>query len=402
MPKFQEWLRKVEWKSFLIYLYVLFLPLSDWSPIKINSYIIILISFIWLLGIILYGKQGNHLLSPALFLLSGLFFIQLVSFVHGGANAEVFSNIIIKLPLFIFPLVWSVFDRSVSFQMIQRFFIAGTVLACICSLRFLGDTSYSLIDVLDYTLYENYLVLHRPYFGIYLLLALSFLLDELRHHWWSVFLFIFLLFFLYLIQAKTSWLAFFFMLLIHFSFHRAKLIRIFLTVSLALLLVVLIFGAALYYHQHQNELNSASGLKRFFILSINTRMVHYDCAWDIIQHHLFTGAGSGNTTVLMNECYRNSHPGFDPAGKYFNAHNEFLEEGIRHGLIGVLTYLFCFFFFFQKALRDHHKNYIQFLVIIFIASLTESLFSRSQGVLLFAFLNTFFYFKDQISIKGKQ
>ncbi len=393
MPKFLEWVRKIEWKSFLIYLYVLFLPLSDWSPIKINSYIIILLTLIWFLRLILYKKQEHPVLSLSFFLLSGLFLIQLVSFVHGGAAADVFSNVTIKLPLFIFPLVWSVFDRSLSFQIIKRSFIAGTILGCICSFRFLSDASYALSDVLDYTLYEDYLVLHRPYFGIYLLVAISFLIDELRHHWWSLILLIFLLFFLYLIQAKTSWLALFLVLLIHFAFHRAMLTRIFLTVALSFIVVMVALGAALYYHQHQHELNEASGLKRFFILSVNTRMVHYDCAGYIIQHHLFAGAGSGNTTHLMNQCYRISHPDFDPAGKYFNAHNEFLEEGMRHGLWGLLTYFICFFFFFKKALQDRHKNYIQFLVIILVASLTESLFSRSQGVLLFAFLNTFFYIK---------
>lgn len=400
MPKFQEWVRKFEWKSFLIYLYVLFLPLSDWSPIKINSYIIIILSLIWFFGLILYKKQQYPVLSPSFFLLSGLFLIQWVSFVHGGAHADIFSNLIIKLPLLIFPLVWHVFDPSVSFQNMKRSFIAGTILGCIFSFRFLIDASYSLSDVLDYTLYENYLVLHRPYFGIYLLVAISFLIDELRHHGWCLILLILLLFFLYLIQAKICWLALFFVLLIHFAFHRSKLTRIFLTVALSLMVVMLVLGAAFYYHQHQNELNEASGLKRFFILSVNTRMVHYDCAGYIIQHHLFAGAGSGNTTDLMNQCYSLSHPEFDPAGKYFNAHNEFLEEGMRHGLWGLLTYFICFFFFFKKALQDRHKNYIQFLVIIFIASLTESLFSRSQGVLLFAFLNTFFYIKGSPIKRG--
>lgn len=391
--KFQEWISKDIFKSFLIYLYVFFLPLSDWLSIKINSFIIIILSFIWLLERIKYGIRIEVKHLSSFFLLSGLFLIQIVSFFHGGSSEDMFSNLAIKLPFLIFPLTWPIFYKQVCFEKIKNAFIIGVLLACCCSFRFVFSSSYSFTDILNYTLYENYLVLHRPYFGIYLLVAISFLLHDFRNKGWSMLIIVFFLFFLFLIQAKTSWLILFFVFLIQVAMHPASRKRIFLMASLIILMIILFWGAALYYDNQQHNSNELSGLKRFYILSINTRMIHFECAWENIRLHLFSGAGSGNTTSLMNQCYNTFHPYIQQSGKYFNAHNEFLEEGMRHGLLGISTYACCFFFFFRKAICRLDKIYIQYLLIIVIASLTESIFSRSQGVLLVAFLNTFFYYR---------
>ncbi|MFN9710349.1 MAG: O-antigen ligase family protein [Bacteroidota bacterium] len=400
--RFQNTFLNEQWKSILIYLYVFFLPVCDWLPVKINSFLIIIISLIWLTEQVRVFRGWRIIFSFEFFLLSAIFLLQLLSFFHGGSSQDIEHNLLVKLPFFIFPLVWGHFHKNISFHSIMKYFVLGTLLACICSFRFLCSSSYSISDILDYTTYESYLVLHRPYFGIYLVLSIVLLMYNIRSLW-SYLLLIFFLLFLFLIQSKMSWFAFILILLIHFAFHPKRKIRTILSTLTIILCLASVFSAAIYYAQKQDKLGQSSGFERFFILSVNTRLVHFDCAWDILKSDPLFGAGAGHSVRLMKHCYDiypSYRPAFNQSGKYFNAHNEFLEEGIRHGVLGLMIYAVCFFFFFRQSVRHRNKIYLQFLVIVIVASATESLFSRAQGVLLIAFFNTLFYINPSIGSKA--
>jgi O-antigen ligase len=387
-------------KSFLIGLYVFFLPLSDWSPVKVNNILIILAAAVWLIEMItsVLARLTWEWKRPLL--LSAFFLLQLFSVFHGGSWQDLLSNLMVKLPFFLFPLIWNRFDSGLSFSRIKKYFIAGTLFACLLSLRFLWGTSYTGSQLLNYHPYEGYLLLHRPYFGIYILLSICFLMDHLRSSYAAVIMTGLLTAFLIWIQVKTAVALLIILFFIHVAFHASQnLHRRFLILS-GLVAVVLVTGTLFYYLKNRDELDTSTGFKRFFILSFNTRIIHTECATTIIQDHPLTGVGAGHAMSFMNQCYdeyKPYKPNFSQSGKIYNAHNEWLEEGIRHGLIGILVYAVCFGMFFRRAIQKKDKLYVQFLLMVVVASMTESLFSREQGVLMIAFMNCFFYFRHPFS-----
>lgn len=386
-------------KSSLIYIYLFFLPLCDWLPVKVNSILIIFIVAIWLYEMMSSPKARQTWEGSGFWLLNGLFVIQLMSIIHGGSPEDQIFNFMVKLPFFLFPLIWNRYGPGLSFTRLKKYFIAGTLLACALSLRFLWTSSFQDLQLLNYHIYEDYLVLHRPYFGIYILLCICFLMDQLRSSFSAVIVTGVLTVFLIWLQAKTSIALLLILFIVHVAFNSGQTIRRAYLIIAGLVAGCILTGSFYYYINHRHELSASTGFKRFFILSFNTRIIHSECATKIIREHPFTGVGAGQAIPFMNQCYdeyKPYKPNFSESGKIYNAHNEWLEEGIRHGLIGIMVYVVCFWMFFRRALQKKDKIYIQFLVIVTAASMTESIFSREQGVLMIALMNCFFYFRHHL------
>jgi len=383
-------------KTRLLCTFVLLLPFSEWMSVKLNSFLVICLASLWLAEIFTDPQRSvRKYLLPSL-ALTGLFWTQCISLFHGGEWMYVERNFMVKLPLLFIPLAWTHYSSTEeTYRQIRIFFLSGCTLAVLISFRFLADPFCNEVDLLNYRHYEEYLVLQRPYFGIYLLVAILFLIKELKYR--SSFFFLFLIFFfvsfLFLIQAKTAMIIFLLIMLIELCATKKKWIRYPLT---AILVGGLITGSVFLwqkYEEKRNKTQQLSGSERHFVLSINTRMIHFTCGASIIKDHPLTGAGAGNVPALMRECYDEQKASFNQYGLYYNIHNEFLEETARHGLCGLLIYLICFVVSFHKAIRLRDRTYIQFLLIILIASVTETLFSRAQGVLFFVFFHSMFFFQ---------
>lgn len=381
----------------LLFAYVLFLPLSDWSPIKINSIILMALGVIWLYQCFKKQLDKEYYISKDFLLPTGVFFIQLLSIYHDGLAAAVEFNLLVKLPFLILPLVFTnpLFAADI-IQKMQRLFVFGCMGACIVSFRFLfkSETVYS--DLLNYEHFEAYLVLHRPYFGMYLLIAIVFLIQHLRHQFQfkSLILAAFFVFFILYIQAKMSLIILAILLLVegwHIKRHLVK--KVILTFSLICLslMAALLFR---FYITNAQQVDSLAGKERFYVLSINTRLIHFQCGFEIVKQHPFLGVGAGNIARLLDECYQTTSPYFSQFKGKYNAHNEFLEETARHGLVGLSVYLICYFFYFKRAIQSQDKVYFQILLIVVLASLTESVYSRSQGVMLISFFNFLYFVKN--------
>jgi O-antigen ligase len=206
--------------------------------------------------------------------------------------------------------------------------------------------------------------------------------------------------FLIWIQAKTAVALLVILFFIHIAFHAGQIVRRIFLILTGVVAVVLVMGSLFFYLKNRDELDTSTGFKRFFILSFNTRIIHTECATKIIREYPLTGVGAGHAMSFMNQCYdeyKPYKPHFSQSGKIYNAHNEWLEEGIRHGLIGVLVYAGCVWIFFRQAFQKKDKISLQFFMIVVVASMTESLFSREQGVLMIAFMNCFFYFRHHFT-----
>ena len=397
MKKFFDttYLERVKLK--LLLLYVFFLPLSDWSPIKLNSIILIVTGIIWLYQCFKEPVEKNYYPSAEFLIPTGIFFIQFLSFFHGGTSSYIEFNLTVKLPFLILPLVFTknLFSHLVIKKM-QDLFIAGCIIGCLVSFRFIFISECRDADWLNCTHYEEYLVLHRPYFGMYLLIAILFLTEKLKQGFqiFPMLLIIGFLLFLFLIQAKMSLLILLPLMLVEGWFAVNRLVKRF-TLFFSIALFILVSAVlSMFYFSNKHQADSLSVQSRFFVLSVNTRLIHFDCGKGIVEQNPWFGAGAGNVSRLLDDCYQTQSAYMSQFKGRFNAHNELLEETARHGILGLSVYLICYFFFFKRAIQARDKIYLQILLIAVLASLTESVFSRSQGVMLISFFLFLYFVKN--------
>ncbi|MDQ4138889.1 MAG: hypothetical protein M3142_00040, partial [Bacteroidota bacterium] len=75
----------------------------------------------------------------------------------------------------------------------------------------------------------------------------------------------------------------------------------------------------------------------------------------------------------------------------YNTHNEYLEEALRHGIIGLTLLMLAFLF--PVVLSIKHRNFLYFLFLItfMIACLSEVFLNRQKGVIFYAFFNALLF-----------
>jgi len=382
-------------KRFAYLAYAFLLPFSDWADIKWNSILLILLSGVTLIQLCFDFKRFNIFSSSQFYILSGIFFIQLLSLFQSGDYRSIESGLMIKLPFLLFPFIMLIsgVDEK-DWELIKKVFILGCLFALFLSFRFLIFHQFNIKDLFQYHKYENYLILHRPYFGIYLLTAIVFLFENKIFYPYSYLLILLFVFFLWLIQAKMSLLIFALILFFYILSNTKKTYKKWVLICGILFSILIVVFSINFYLNNRNRQDLLSKKALFLVLSMDTRLIQWDCAWDLVNQNLILGVGEGKIKDELNACYMAKHPFTFQFLKNYNVHNEFLEEGVRHGMIGILTYLIIFFFFFRISISSGDGAYLSFLVIIVFASLTETTFSRSQGVLLIAFINSVMYLRS--------
>jgi hypothetical protein len=85
---------------------------------------------------------------------------------------------------------------------------------------------------------------------------------------------------------------------------------------------------------------------------------------------------------------------YSPLEKPMNAHNNFIEGGLRYGILfGVLLFLSSIFGLYI-ALRKNSLEVLGFVLVCVIVSMTESFLFREQGLSLTSLMLIFYYLND--------
>lgn len=383
----------INFRNLLVCSYALILPFCEWFTVRMNNILLIILCALAVIEFIRAPKSFRPLIHPAFFLTAGVFLAQSIDLFHFDEIDAIGKNWLLKLPFLLFPIALFPFKPDQRIQnRIENAFIIGCLFACLLTFRFMFNPAYKSVNLLNYSEYETFLVLQRPYFGMYLLLAICFLFKHGKQclSLLNLFLALFFILFIWLIQAKMA----LFTLLILVIMECRKITRppiqkwiSGLVISGFLMLLIIL---SVFYLKHYKNPNQLSGNKRFFILSVNTRIDHTTCAFEIIRSNPILGVGKGKLAGILDRCYEENKFEFTKYGRHYNIHNEWLEETARHGIIGLFIYILCFIFFFRQAKNTGNQLYLQFLIIVVLLALTETLFSRAQGVLMIAFFNTLF------------
>jgi O-antigen ligase len=141
---------------------------------------------------------------------------------------------------------------------------------------------------------------------------------------------------------------------------------------------------------------------------IQTKSYHFDndslslhirswvCAVSVNQSlaTVIFGQGTGEERTVLNNCYaENEYTAMVNSG--LNAHNEFLSQYVRLGLIGMFSFLSIIVVYFLKGFQNNNLMVTSFVILISIICLFESILNVSKGVFFISYLFPYFYLLDK-------
>ena len=125
------------------------------------------------------------------------------------------------------------------------------------------------------------------------------------------------------------------------------------------------------------------------------RVAIWKCSGDIIKRHWLTGVGTGDVQDSLQQVYEDRKFYFASRYNRYNAHNQYLQSAISHGIAGTLLFVLCIAVPLYQNRRNYSKSiYPLFLVLFSITAITESVLEINKGVVLYSFFNSIFAFND--------
>jgi len=124
---------------------------------------------------------------------------------------------------------------------------------------------------------------------------------------------------------------------------------------------------------------------------LNTRLAIWTCALEEIEERPVLGSGTGDFLDDLHNRFKTNKFYFGLESKY-GTHNQFLQFLLMFGIIGFLFLLIFMLYPLFLALKHKNTLYSIFIILFLFAMLTEDVFSRNQGVILFSFFSGLFGF----------
>ncbi len=194
-------------------------------------------------------------------------------------------------------------------------------------------------------------------------------------------------FFLFQLSARTPLLCNALVLIFYAIYISSKLRKWFVG-GLIVALLVLSFGVLYKY----------SGFTKMRIQSIydeitnpdvksfdpKSRALIWPCAVEVIRENWLLGVGTGDAEDALVEKYRQKEYR-ELADEQMNAHNQFLTQLMRFGILGGLIIGIVLALPFLLFVRQRKVEPAVFLLLIAIFFMTENVLGRAQGAIFFGF-----------------
>lgn len=243
-------------------------------------------------------------------------------------------------------------------------------------------------------IFGNASSLHLPYLGLLSVFAALVLVYKMmlqkRFLLLQGIVVAFLMFSVYIYSARMA-LACFILgtLFMLWQSIKSKAVKWSLLIALPIFVTVFIVISPL-KERYFNEIEKEMVLphKNQLPHEVNYRYGIWHCATKLISNHLFTGVGADKVQEKLNTCYATytyeSYEDFTQVT--YNTHNQYFDQLLKFGLVGLGIFIFVLFYFF----KDNSILYQVFLLVVATSFLTENILDRQTGVVFVSLLNTIF------------
>ena len=299
-----------------------------------------------------------------------------------------------KIPFLIFPLtILTVKLQNKTIPFITKQFYFGVFVASLLAL--LKMVYFKVNSLGDYYYYDKLSILlnkHTTYFALFVVLGILFvfyqLLNKKNNKKLSIVLLALFIPMLYMLSVRISVLALLLGAFTLIAYHLKKRYVIMLLVVLPIL-----FGA-IYLTPNFQKRFEKSTIENTEIEDIDFRKLHWKAVLEnISQNPILVGNGTGSNRDFLYSKYKEYKLKAAYEDEY-NAHNQFLEITLNHGLIGLCLFVFLLAYLGILFLKSKNSLAVSVLVVLITFMLTESILERHSGVILFIFFMSLFLSKN--------
>lgn len=384
--------------------------------LKLNHFSILMI--VWFVMAIILGVKNktfkNIKQHNITFLV--LSFLSLMYFLYvpfASDYSEVFKSIIKSLPLLVFPIGFLVNKQLITDEVLSIFkkvFITSVfainVFGWIKVFQFGIVEAFSKNDFyhpIFRNLFHEATSMHLPYLGLLSAFATLWIIyEKIKSKQLKIYNLSLILFFLlsiYIYSARMA-LVGFIVCLVYLCLQSLtnKKLKFSLIIFIPIITVTIVYFSPLkerYTNLFSKELVLPH--KNQQPHEVNYRYAILYCTTNIIKDHFFIGVGPDNAQKSLNKCYDTfTYKSYEDFTKVtYNTHNQYLDQMLKFGVIGLLLFLFSLFYFFKKI----DVLYQVFMIMIALSFLTENILDRQIGVVFFSLLNTMFVVRKLNSLE---
>lgn len=349
---------------------------------------------------------------PPLFLFILLYLFYLAGMLWTDDKQAGWEDLLIKLPLFIFPVLFS--SVKISVESLRKTGIA-LVSGCSLALVICLIHSYSLYldsgDVQKFYYTSFSIFLHPTYFTMYLNLALLFLCQDTLADKKTIFysekiritLFFFLIIGVILLNARLAMLITFFTLTVFIVAESIKRKNIRIFFPRFLIQTILIIGLFVFLirfnnrfvqitealQDHKDTTAVFDSSTQVYYNSTTIRLGLFKNSINVFKNNFLTGVGTGDVIhESVNELGR-SHLNY-LAKRFTGAHNQYLQTAMSLGIFGLLLLILCIIFPLKDYLKSKYYFGICFIIIVFLNALGDTVL-RASSLYFFTFFGCFIY-----------
>lgn len=377
--------------------------------LNLNSLSVLLIAANSL--VIMFTTGGKFKLAfSAMFIAFVSFFIMhLIGALYSENTHEAGFAIEKKLSLMAFPIIFFYTPKlhQNQFKQVLKSFVISCVITCCVALSIALVKFYHTHDseLFYYHSLSTNVGMHAGYLAMYLCFALSILMyiyfakdikQTLAQMAISVFAVIVLCTTIIFLASRMQillmmglWLMFF---VYRFQLQKSPIKLI----VAAFVIVTVLFSVILLSPKNRERFKEAINYKGEYALSKKwgekqMRFLMWSSAIDLIKEKPLIGYGTGDVQDELEKHYI-AHDYVSLTywkNTRFNAHNQFLETSLAIGLLGLCVFITGIVFALNRAVKTKNRIYIAFMIVFLCSCLTESMLERQNGIVFFAFFNSF-------------
>jgi len=188
------------------------------------------------------------------------------------------------------------------------------------------------------------------------------------------------------------------MFLFALIFYRDKKVKL---ISGLLLLLIILGSFSIFILKDTWLIKNNLALRRISQISLEegtskSRLLLWKMSWQASQDRFLFGYGDNNLIIPLDRYHD-----FELTSDWFDSsHNQFFDELLAHGIIGLMAYLLFLFFIFKQIIKERLDNF--WLSIVFLGLLTAYLvqnlfiFDTLTIILLFILFFGFLCLKTEV------
>ncbi len=317
---------------------------------------------------------------------------------------ELSKSITKSLPFIVFPLGFILNKKIVTKKLVQ--IIGSVYIISVLVLNFLGwmkvmnfgwNSAWQQNDFYHpvfRNLFAGATSLHLPYLGLlstFAALWLTFrMFSNKKLNVSSLFAIVFLLFSIYIYSARIALACY----LVGLLFMVWKSITV-QTVKWRIVIALPLCAFALFWFSPMKE-RYIKVVEKDMVLpnknqephEVNYRYGIWHCATELISENFIAGVGADKVQQALNDCYTGfTYKSYEDFNKVtYNTHNQYFDQILKFGIIGLILFLVTLFYFYPNA----SVLYQTFIIVVCVSFLTENVLDRQIGVVFFSLLNTIF------------